>query len=50
MKVWSENPVTVTLSAHVEFAISSLKTGLQHTDDHNSELYRKISFIVDQLK
>ena len=50
VKVWSENRTSLPLSAHVEFAINSLKTGLQHVDDHDVVEYRKISFIVEKLK
>jgi len=41
VKVCSENRTSLPLSAHVEFAINSLKTGLQHVDDHDGDEYRK---------
>ena len=50
VKSWSQDVQSRPLKLNIEMAINSLEDGLENMEDNQSDEYRKISFIIEQLK
>jgi hypothetical protein len=50
VKSWNEEVHSRPLKMSIQMAINSLQDGLERLEDNQSDEYRKISFLIEQLK